>query len=262
MRVQLGGADAFGEVYERYARAVFLFIEPKVEDRQVAEDLTSETFLRALRHIRQSAWQGSGIRIWLLTIAKNLLIDFSNSACRVREVPMADVAVLCVDEADVEDLVTAHWAERGGEWQADGELADGTSFGVEARLLQDCDFAEVAAQTGITMSPRNTQRSAGDAAWPRPSADSRLVCPSAESDGAFHLLVDELSSAVSALKREQRECLVYRLVDRLSVAQTAELMGLSEGATKILMHRARRSLAARLAGHARASGVQLIFTEE
>jgi RNA polymerase sigma factor (sigma-70 family) len=262
MRIQLGGADAFGEVYERYARAVFLFIESKVEDQQVAEDLTSETFLRALRYIRQSTWQGAGIRIWLLTIAKNLLIDFSSSACRVREVPMADLAVLCVDEVDVEDLVIAHWAGRDGEWRAEEEPADGTSVEIEARLLQDCDFVEVAAQIGITPCRRNADTYQGGAAWPRPSADSRLVCASAETESAFRLLVDELPFAVSALKREQRQCLVLRVVDRLSVAQTAELMGLTEGSVKMLMHRARRSLAALLEGRIRGSGVQLIFAQE
>ena len=43
-RAQAGDAEAFGLVYDRYVDQVFRFVYRRVLDRQVAEDLTSETF--------------------------------------------------------------------------------------------------------------------------------------------------------------------------------------------------------------------------
>ena len=46
----------FGEIYERHAQAVFAHLVMRTAQRAVAEDLTAETFERALRAIERFAW--------------------------------------------------------------------------------------------------------------------------------------------------------------------------------------------------------------
>lgn len=62
---------AFAELYRRHVRAVYGYCYRLTGSSQVAEDLTSATFERALRGLDGFRWQGTGIRPWLLRIAAN-----------------------------------------------------------------------------------------------------------------------------------------------------------------------------------------------
>ncbi|NEE26189.1 RNA polymerase subunit sigma-24, partial [Streptomyces sp. SID7982] len=57
-RAQAGEADAFGRLYDQYSDTVYRYIYYRVGGKATAEDLTSETFLRALRRISTFTWQG------------------------------------------------------------------------------------------------------------------------------------------------------------------------------------------------------------
>ena len=77
---------------------VFRFIYFRVGNRQLAEDLTSDTFLRALKRIGSFTWQGRDLGAWLVTIARNLVADHFKSGRYRLEVTTGDVL-----DADRED---------------------------------------------------------------------------------------------------------------------------------------------------------------
>ncbi|MFJ9693324.1 ECF subfamily RNA polymerase sigma factor, BldN family [Kitasatospora sp. NPDC101183] len=79
-RAQNGESDAFGRLYDHYADTVYRYIYYRVGSRATAEDLTSETFLRALRRIGTFTWQGRDFGAWLVTIARNLVADHFKSS--------------------------------------------------------------------------------------------------------------------------------------------------------------------------------------
>jgi RNA polymerase sigma-70 factor (ECF subfamily) len=97
-RAQSGDAEAFGLIYDRYVDTVFRFIYFRVGSRQLAEDLTSDTFLRALKRIGSFTWQGRDLGAWLVTIARNLVADHFKSGRYRLEVTSGDVL-----DADRED---------------------------------------------------------------------------------------------------------------------------------------------------------------
>src|SRR5204863_6999899 len=72
-RAQAGDAEAFGELYDRYVDLVYRYVYYRVGGQALAEDLTSEAFLRALRRITTFTWQGRDIGAWFITIARNLV---------------------------------------------------------------------------------------------------------------------------------------------------------------------------------------------
>jgi len=162
---QNGSAEAFGLLYDRYADMVFRFIYYRVHDRQLAEDFTSETFLRALRRITGVTYQGRDIGAWFMTIARNIVLDHVKSARNRFEFTTGDVI-------------------------EDGRAEPSTETAVLAML-----------------------------------SNERLI------------------AAVNTLNEEQRECVVLRFIQGLSVAETAEVMGKKEGAIKALQHRAVKKLA-------------------
>jgi RNA polymerase sigma-70 factor, ECF subfamily len=79
-RAQAGESEAFGRLYDHYADTVYRYIYYRVGGRATAEDLTSETFLRALRRIGTFTWQGRDFGAWLVTIARNLVADHFKSS--------------------------------------------------------------------------------------------------------------------------------------------------------------------------------------
>jgi RNA polymerase sigma-70 factor (ECF subfamily) len=166
---QRGDAEAFGLLYERYVDVVYRYVYVRVGSAHLAEDLTSETFLRALRRMDSFSWQGRDIAAWFITIARNLITDNAKSARFRLEVTTADML-------DADQQVDAP----------------------EAEVLQRL-------------------------------RDTRLI------------------EAVKNLKPEQAECVVLRFLQGLSLAETAKVLGKTEGAVKQLQLRAVRALHRELA---------------
>jgi len=74
-----GDAEAFGQLYDHYVSTIYRYIYYRVGTHVLAEDLTSETFLRALRALSSFRWQGRDFGAWLVTIARNLVTDHFKS---------------------------------------------------------------------------------------------------------------------------------------------------------------------------------------
>ena len=74
-RASGGDREAFGELYDRYVSLVYRSMYCMLNDRQLAEDLTAQTFLQALQAIARYEERGLPFRAWLLRIAKNLAMD-------------------------------------------------------------------------------------------------------------------------------------------------------------------------------------------
>jgi RNA polymerase sigma-70 factor (ECF subfamily) len=89
---QAGDRDAFGELYAQYAGGVSRFVGNRLRDRGAVEDLTSETFVRALRRIDSVCDQGRDVGAWFTTIARNLVLDHVKSSRHRLETTTAEVA--------------------------------------------------------------------------------------------------------------------------------------------------------------------------
>jgi len=99
-RAQGGDSNAFGELYDRYVDVVYRYIHYRVSSTALAEDLTSETFLRALRRITSYTWQGRDFGAWLVTIARNLIADHYKSGRYRMEVATSDLVEAGADRSE------------------------------------------------------------------------------------------------------------------------------------------------------------------
>jgi RNA polymerase sigma-70 factor (ECF subfamily) len=160
-----GDSEAFGQLYDHYHLSVYRFVYYRVGAVSLAEDLTSETFFRALRSMGSFRWQGKDFGAWLMTIARNLTTDhFKAGRTRL--------------EYATEDM-SPH---------------DAPTEGPESSVL-----ASIANET--------------------------------------------LLAALTELPHEQQECLIMRFLQGLSIAETAKVLGRSDGAVKQLQLRGVRNLA-------------------
>src|SRR3569832_1617691 len=71
---QQGREPAFRELIRRYERPVFSLIYRMVRDRELAEDLAQDTFVKVLSHIDRYRPEFK-LSSWLFKIANNVAID-------------------------------------------------------------------------------------------------------------------------------------------------------------------------------------------
>lgn len=91
---QEGDMGAFSELYDRYYDVVFRYVLFRMNDRTLAEDITQEAFVRALRRIGSVTYQGRDIAAWFVTIARNLIFDHVKSSRYRLESTTADIIEL------------------------------------------------------------------------------------------------------------------------------------------------------------------------
>lgn len=91
---QGGDMVAFGELFDRYYDVVFRYVLFRIGDRSLAEDITSEAFVRALRRIGSVSYMGRDIGAWFITIARNLIFDHVKSSRYRLEHATSDIVEL------------------------------------------------------------------------------------------------------------------------------------------------------------------------
>jgi len=160
-----GDSDAFGMLYDHYQGSVYRFLFYRTRSSTLAEDLTSETFFRALRNMQNFRWQGKDFGAWLMTIARNLATDHFKAGRTRLEMATEDMG-----------------------------LHDDSTEGPETAVLAS-------------------------------------------------LTNEVLLKSLTELPSEQKDCLIMRFLQGMSIAETAAVLGRSEGAVKQLQLRGVRNLA-------------------
>ncbi len=75
VRAQNGDRQAFGEVYDGFVKKLYDYAFFRVKDRQSAEDIVADTFMKALEHIGSFDPKKGSAASWLYRIARNTLVD-------------------------------------------------------------------------------------------------------------------------------------------------------------------------------------------
>jgi RNA polymerase sigma-70 factor (ECF subfamily) len=147
LAAQAGDGEAFGKLYDHYVSSVFRFIYYRVNDRALAEDFTSETFLRALRRISTINYQGRDIGAWFMTIARNIVFDHAKSARFRLEMTTGEILESGETEAGPELAVLTNLTN-ATLLEAVNELGDEQKECIVLRFLHGLSVAETAAVMG------------------------------------------------------------------------------------------------------------------
>lgn len=87
-RAQKGEVEAFGKVYDLLVDRIYRFVLFKTGDVMVAQDITSETFMRGWRHLNKV--EHRNFRAYLFKIARNLVVDHYQQRKRTVRLPEGD----------------------------------------------------------------------------------------------------------------------------------------------------------------------------
>ncbi len=80
-----GFEEEFEKIYRRYFNDVFLFLKKLSKDENIAEEITSETFFKAMRSINHFRGE-TDIRVWLCQIAKNAYFSYLKKQQRIETI--------------------------------------------------------------------------------------------------------------------------------------------------------------------------------
>jgi RNA polymerase sigma-70 factor (ECF subfamily) len=129
--------------YEAYGKAVYNYFRFQLIPPDDAEDLTAETFLRAVRASDRYDATRAAVQTWLLTIARNVLIDERRSARVRRRVGVDELRDLAMDEPSPEERMLRR-EEVGAAMTAMGALGNEDRELLSLRYGGELDIAELA----------------------------------------------------------------------------------------------------------------------
>lgn len=138
-----GDTEAFGLLYDHYQTSVYRFLYYRLGSVTLAEDLTSETFFRALRGMAAFRWQGKDFGAWLMTIARNLTMDHYKSGRTRLEFTTEDMSAHDATTEGPESEVLASLTNES-LLRALRDLPDEQQECLVMRFLQGLSIAETA----------------------------------------------------------------------------------------------------------------------
>ena len=80
----------FEKIYRHFLSKIYRYIFLKILDKETAEDLTSEVFIRVYKNLNKVNLNAITIKIWIYKIAKNLLTDHFRSSRNMQNVKSLD----------------------------------------------------------------------------------------------------------------------------------------------------------------------------
>jgi RNA polymerase sigma-70 factor (ECF subfamily) len=146
--------EAFAAFYDRYAEPVFAFLLTRTRRRDLAADLTAETFAAALAAASRYRASAPTAAPWIFGIARNKMLDAFRrrqveDASR-RRVGMEPIAISDDDLAELEERLDL---ARHEEWlrEALASLPAEQRAALLARVVDERDYADIASE--VSCSP-------------------------------------------------------------------------------------------------------------
>ena len=156
-RARSGDQEAFRQIFERYARPIISFVYDMVGQRDLAEELAQETFVRAYKSLG-SLKDDARLSTWLFGIAKNVARESLRTRIRdERRVEMDDGKVQELSDNKLPPDRELLDRELNGVIRgALGELDEDKRLVFTLRVFQQRSYEEIAEITGFSVAKLKT----------------------------------------------------------------------------------------------------------
>lgn len=142
--------DAFAGLYDRYVGRVYSYAFRRLRTHEDAEDVTAQTFSRALEHMQSYEWRDLPFGAWLFRIAHNLVVDRRRGGAGPLSLTRleADGLELAAAGEEAPDAVVEMKDEVDAAWALVATLPPLQRRAVSLRFGRDLSHAEVGAIIG------------------------------------------------------------------------------------------------------------------
>ena len=152
-----GTNEAFDALLLRHKTNLFGYIIQRVKDRDLADDIFQETFVKAITTIRPGRYNEEGkFSAWICRIARNLIVDYFRQEKTEASVSTDDGTVDILNRKEladetVEDAIIDLQIEEDVR-RLVGQLPQEQRRVLEMRYYEGLSFKEIAEQTGVSIN--------------------------------------------------------------------------------------------------------------
>ncbi len=151
-----GDESAFETLVARYKSKIYTTIYLVVKDQEVAEDLMQDTFIKAIRTLRNGKYNEEGKFLpWILRIAHNLAIDYFRRARRYPSVVFEDGSNVFNSLSFSESSVETRQIKKESHEHLRSlikQLPEQQREVLIMRHYEDMSFQEIADATGVSIN--------------------------------------------------------------------------------------------------------------
>lgn len=152
-----GNHDAFAVLMNRHQDKIYTYIYLIVRNRQLAEDIFQDTFIKVIASIKQQRYADSGKFVaWVNRIAHNLIIDYfrreqGENTMSHTEFDYDVFNSIKLSDSNVEDDMVQEQL-LGNVARLVDFLPDNQKCVVKMRFYDDLSFKEIADKTGVSIN--------------------------------------------------------------------------------------------------------------
>jgi len=152
-----GDNTAFDTLLKRHQQRVFTYILNIVKNKDVADDIFQETFVKAITTIKQGRYTESGkFSAWLMRIAHNIIIDYfrQEKSENTMSADQEETDVLNrrdLSEENIEDILVTSQIHTDVRRIMES-LPEAQRDVLDMRFYRDMSFKEIAEATGVSIN--------------------------------------------------------------------------------------------------------------
>ena len=151
-----GNEYALEKLIQKHKSRIYNFIYSKVMDRDTAEDIFQDTFIKVIRTLKKGGYDENGKFLpWVMRIAHNLIIDFFRKSNRIPTFENRDdydvFQFIGDDSGNVEDALFDAQVENDLS-QLIESLPDDQKEVLMMRIYRDMSFKEIAENTDVSIN--------------------------------------------------------------------------------------------------------------
>ncbi len=149
--------EAFDVLLMRHKNKVFSYIFTAVKDRDEANDLFQDTFIKAIMTIKQGKYTEKGkFAPWILRIAHNLIIDTYRKDKNENTISNEEYGTDLLNDIKLyDDSLEEYWAKENALNSVVGlidELPENQQSIIRKRFFKDLSFKEIADEENISIN--------------------------------------------------------------------------------------------------------------
>ena len=151
-----GNENALSTLVNRHQSKIYGFIYSKLSDRDVADDVFQDTFIKVIKTLKSNSYNEEGKFLpWVMRIAHNLIIDHyrkNKKMPMLRETEEFSIFSIISDNSlNIEGKMISDQVENDIQKIIE-ELPDDQKEVVMLRIYQDLSFKEISDLTGVSIN--------------------------------------------------------------------------------------------------------------
>ena len=151
-----GDEKALCQLINRHKQKIFGFIISKIQDRDLAEDVFQDTFIKVINTLKRGKYNEEGKFLpWVMRIAHNLVIDHFRKSNRMPKFDTKNdfdiFSVIKDDGLNVESSLIKNQIECDVKSLVE-ELPDDQREVLEMRIYNEYSFKEIAYKTDVSIN--------------------------------------------------------------------------------------------------------------